>query len=80
MFRDRIDAGQQLAEALQDLRDRTDPLVVRLEDHPLRAAVQALLDEQSQPPHRNVFVVVIRQCVGAAQGAGDLVDGDTDVD
>ena len=28
MFLDRVDAGQQLAEALSDLRDRPEPIVV----------------------------------------------------
>ena len=43
-------------------------LVVRLEDHPLRAAIQAFLDVKRESADRNVLVVV-GQLVGAAQGA-----------
>ena len=41
------------ADVQPDLRPQR--LVVRLEHHPLRAAVEALLEEERQAPHRHVL-------------------------
>src|SRR5262249_31992225 len=41
------------ADVEPDLRPKR--LVVRLEDHPLRAAIKALFDEERRAPHRDVF-------------------------
>src|SRR5262249_6223550 len=49
-----------------DLRPKR--LVVRLEDHPLRAAIKALFDEERRAPHWDVFPLG-SQAVGAVQGA-----------
>jgi hypothetical protein len=46
----------------------TQRLIVRLEDNPLRAAVEALLDEQGQAADGHVLILIGQQ-VGAAQGA-----------
>ena len=63
------------ADVQPDLRPER--LVVRLEHDPLGAAVQALLEEQGEPPDRDVLVLV-RLDVGAAQRprAPDHAPGD----
>src|SRR5207249_175674 len=43
-------------------------LVVRLENHPLSASIETLLDVERGSTHRDVFVLV-RHAVGATQGA-----------
>ena len=54
------------ADVQPDLRPER--LVVGLEDHPLRAAVEALFDVKSEAAHRNVLVFV-GELIGAAQRA-----------
>src|SRR5262245_53931539 len=54
------------ADVQADLRPQR--FVVRLEHHPLQAAIQALFEVQRQAAHRHILVVV-GQLVGAAQGA-----------
>ena len=54
------------ADVQPDLRPQR--LVVRLEDHPLGAAVQALLEEQREPPDRDVLPLR-GQLVGAVERA-----------
>ena len=54
------------ADVEPDLRPQR--LVVRLEDDPLRAAVQALLEEQREAAHRDVLPLA-GELVGAVEGA-----------